>query len=295
LSDSDGLFFRSAEEILAHPRFPGARLAYIDAVMALYESHPAVIELMLDAGRILVFGIIMSLWGAFVEPDPETWPTVTRVKLALAPYRVASARQIDHIIARLVQIGYVTLARAPRDSRLRLVLPTEQMIVHDRDWLRAHYVPLAHIFGDPAYRLALARDPDFQRQQHAAAVETLNLVANRVVRPNIPILQFMTRSAGMLILMKLIRRSEGMSGPVAFPTDIGANFGVSRTHVRDLLAAAAQDGYLTLEAGGRVRLHPPLVSAFDRIVADGMSMHDREHRVAMMRLGQAPESARHPA
>lgn len=133
-----GVSFYSAADILAHPQFPTARAGYVDAVMALYESKPNTIELMLDASRILVFGVTMCLWGAYCEDLRDTWPTVSRLKSVVALFRIASPRQIDHILARLVQTGYVTIAPAVSDGRLRLVLPTPQMIAHDQDWLRAH-------------------------------------------------------------------------------------------------------------------------------------------------------------
>ncbi len=212
----------SVEEILAHPKLEAARTAYIDAVLAVYGANPAAIELMLDAGRILVFGIIMCLWGAYRQDDRTTWPTVSRVKSALAPYGVASPRQIDHLVGRLVQTGYVEVVEAPRDNRLRLVLPTTQMILHDRLWLRAHYIPLSRLFGQAAYARPMALDAAFQRHQHAAAIDTPTDVAREVVRPNLPILHFMTRSAGLLILMKLIQQSDPGSRTVSIPQPTSA-------------------------------------------------------------------------
>lgn len=141
------------------------------------------------------------------------------------------------------------------------------------------------MFGEAAYALPLARDPAYQRQQHAASTATFAVAANEVVLPNRPVLLFLGRSAGMLILMKLVQRLHGgREGRTLSYTDIGTRFGVSRTHVRDLLAAAARDGGVTLEGRGQLRLMPQLLAAFDRNVADGMSMHDLAHRVAMAKL-----------
>ncbi len=89
-----GVKFHSAKDILANPHFPGARAAYIDAVVALYESNPAMIELMLDAGRILVFGCTMCLWGRYREAEQDTWPTVRRPKEAVALFQVASRAKL---------------------------------------------------------------------------------------------------------------------------------------------------------------------------------------------------------
>lgn len=286
-----GIHYYATDDLLNHPCFLLARSAYIDAIMAMYESKPPMIELMSEGGRILVFGITMCLWGAYRDSEPDTWPTVARLKAALALFPVVSPRQIDNILARLVQTGYVTLAPAPRDARLRLVLPTEQMIAHDREWLRAHYLPHACLFGEAAYALPLARDPDFQREQHAAAISTFAAAADNVVQNNAAILQFLTRSAGLLVLMKLIQQMRGAeAGETALSySDIGLRFGVSRTHVRNMLADAAREGHVMLDPPGRVRLMPSLLAAFDFHLANGMSLHDLGHNVAVARLQQHSE------
>lgn len=273
--------------ILAHPRFPEARAAYIDAVMELYEGNPAGVELMLDAGRILVFGIVMCLWGACRDEDRETWPTVTRVKAALALFGLVRSRQIDALLGRLEQIGYIAFRRAPLDGRVRLVGPTERMIAHDRDWLRAHYLAHARLFGETAYALPLARDARYQRAVRAAAVPTFSAAAGNVVERNLPILQFLQRSAGLLVLMKLIRQVEDPDDArvTLSYSDIGARFAVSRTHVRDLLEAAAAEGHVVLEERGAVRLSRSLIDAFDLHLANGMSLQDFAHVAAVAQIG----------
>jgi len=53
-------------------------------------------------------------------------------------------------------------------------------------------------------------------------------------------------------------------------TDLGARFGVSRTHVRTLLQDAEQAGLVSLPGrGGRfVELKPAILQAFDRFVRE---------------------------
>jgi hypothetical protein len=271
--------------IAAHPNFGAARAAYIRSVMDLYEGKPSEIELMLDGGRILVFGIVMCLWGAYRPEYRESWPTVSRVKASLALFGLVGSRQIDALLGRLAQTGYLTLDRTPGDARSRLVLPTPRMIEHDLDWLRAHYRAHATLFGEAAYALPLARDAAYQRAVHAAAVQTFSAAAENVVEQNLTILLFLSRSAGLLILMKLIQQAGGGTDaiPVSY-SDLGARFGVSRTHVRDLLSAAAAAGRVVLDPPGAVRLTPGLLQAFDRHLANGMSLQDVGHHAAMLSL-----------
>jgi DNA-binding IclR family transcriptional regulator len=69
-------------------------------------------------------------------------------------------------------------------------------------------------------------------------------------------------------------------------SDIGARFGVSRTHVRTLLEEAAQHGDVSLSGrGGRlVELKPAILGAFDRFLADSMSGHDLLYQLARERM-----------
>jgi DNA-binding FadR family transcriptional regulator len=58
--------------------------------------------------------------------------------------------------------------------------------------------------------------------------------------------------------------------------DIGDRFGVSRTHVRQLLVAAQDVGLVNLKARGghRVEILPRLWASYDRSIAGGMFLHD---------------------
>jgi DNA-binding IclR family transcriptional regulator len=58
--------------------------------------------------------------------------------------------------------------------------------------------------------------------------------------------------------------------------DVADRFGVSRTHVRQLLVAAEEAGLVKLHARGgrRVELLPRLWSSYDRSIAGGMYLHD---------------------
>jgi DNA-binding FadR family transcriptional regulator len=66
-------------------------------------------------------------------------------------------------------------------------------------------------------------------------------------------------------------------------SDLGERFGVSRTHVRELLEEAEQMGLVRLTKGrGRfVELMPPLLQAFDRLIADAMSGFDLCYQLAL--------------
>jgi len=268
--------------MLAHPRFAQARNAYVNAGLKLYENEPAMNKLMLEAGRMLLFGVVLCLAAGHDDADRASWATITRLQASLAAFGVASPRQIELIIARLKQAGFLRLVPAPLDRRARLVLPTQALLDHDLDWLETNFLPLHIMFPEPGYPLPMRRDPQFQKAQRIAALGLLPW-AGRIMGENPPMLPFLRRYAGGLVLMKLIQAQDGAApGGVNF-TDLGARFAVSRTHIRVLLEEAEALALVELIGRGRrqVRLLPPLLAAYDQFAADSMAAHELTHRMAL--------------
>lgn len=271
--------------IRAHPRFAEVRRTYIDAGLKLYENEPAMNKLALEAGRMLLFGVVLCLAAAHDDADRASWATVTRLQATLAAFGVVSPRQIDLLIARLAQTGFLRLMPAPADRRTRLVMPTQAMLDHDLDWLEANFLPLHMMFPEPGYPLPMRRDPDFQRAQRVAALSILPW-AGYIMSQNPPMLPFLSRYAGALVLMKLIQASgDAEPGGINF-TDLGVRFAVSRTHIRALLEEAQELHLIefTGQARRQVRLLPPVLAAYDQFVADSMAAHELTHRMALNAL-----------
>lgn len=274
---------RSREEILAHSRFPNARNALLDAMLELYEHDPFLNRLLLQVGRNVVFTVIMCLHARYDEADPATWPTLRLVKQSMTAFTLASPRRIADLVSRLIKTGYLEQVSSPQDRRLRILRPTAKMIAQDQDWLVSHYLPLQVLYPRPGYAPIIQRDSAFQLTQRLVAASLFPYAAQLMARHPM-MLQFMTREAGMMVLIKLLQ----LSGPDLDTTreisysDIGARFGVSRTQVRKLLQEAEASGLMRLTHGKRhlVQLTPPLVEAFDRFIADTMAGHDLVYELA---------------
>jgi DNA-binding MarR family transcriptional regulator len=275
----------SPEEILAHPRFAEARTAFVEAVLALYEGDAFLNRLLLEAARQVTFNLIVSMYFSYDEADRATWPTMQALQQQMTAFGLSSPRRIEDLVARLVQSGYLETRPSQRDGRVRILTPTAKMIALDQDWLTALYQPLQVMFPDPGYAEVIGRDPAFQRTQRLVA---LGFAAHgsQIMAGNPDIMLFMNRDAGMTILTKLVQMLDAAGGSELSYTEIGARFGVSRTHVRALLQDAEQAGLVALSGqGGRlVELKPAVLRAFDRFLADSMSGHDLLHRIALTRM-----------
>jgi len=286
-------FYHSAKEILSHPRFPVARDEFVRAILALYEHDPHLNRLLLEAGRYVLFIVIMCLQARYDEADRATWPTLGLVTRSTAALGVTSARRIYSLVLQFIKAGYLELRSSPRDRRIRIVTPTAKMVAQDQDWLVSHYLPLQVLFPEPGYAGIMRRDPAFQLAQRLVASNFFALGA-RIMADHPIVMQFMSREAGVMILIKLLQLAslqnhatpDGRPGATTEEisySDIGASFGVSRTHVRKILQEAEKQDLvrLTRDSAQFVQLTPELVEAFDRFLAAGMSGHDLIHQLAM--------------
>jgi hypothetical protein len=102
----------SIEEILAHPRFPAARNAMLQAMLALYEHDPFLNRLLLQVGRNVIFVVILCLHARYDEADPATWPTLKLVKRSMEVFRLASPRRVADLVSRLIKTGYLGVVAA---------------------------------------------------------------------------------------------------------------------------------------------------------------------------------------
>ena len=131
------------EDSIKHLRLPEARKVYLDHFLNLYGGDRFVVRLLIEAGQFLVYHVALILHAAQDPAQRETWLTIGLLKRTLATYGVASSRHIDELVARLCAVGFMEHRPSDQDRRVRLLLPTEKMRAHDRDWLVAHFAPLA--------------------------------------------------------------------------------------------------------------------------------------------------------
>jgi hypothetical protein len=288
------IVYHSTQDILGHPRFLTARSAYVDAVLKLYEGDTFLTRLVLEAARTVIFAIIISLDARYDEADRATWPTISLLKQQMTQFGLASPRRIEDLVARLIHTGFLESRPAKQDGRVRLLRPADKMLKTDQDWLAAHYLPLDLMFPNPGYPQPMRKDRSFQQAQRLLAIGFLGRGA-QIMAGNPAMMLFLTRDAGVTILMKLIQiAGKGEASPQGGPSelsheDIGALFGVSRTHVRKILQDAAKQGLVALSGRGhrRFEITPVMWQAFDRFVAESMSGHDLMFEIAMRQMKMA--------
>jgi hypothetical protein len=271
-------------EILNHSRLPEARRAYLGSFLHVYEGNPFLARLLLQAGRFFVFHCVAVLEATQDPSRRETWFTLAALKRQLAMFGYASGRQVDHLVARLREVGFVERRRAPGDGRVRLLASTPNLRTHHIEWLATHYVPLAMLFPDHDYSPVLSRNREFH-VLHCSACFPFHPVSARLMMTLPDNLLFFTRAAGPLIQNAVLKAAMDAADPNAAVPYIEAadRFGVSRTHVRNLMGDAESAGLvrITGRGGHSILILPRFWASYDRGLALGMYLHDAVNLVAM--------------
>jgi hypothetical protein len=272
------------DQIVNDPRLPQARRAYLESFMSVYEGDPFMVRLLLQAGRFLVFHLLAVLEAAQNPARRETWLTVALLKQQLGLYGYASGRQIDHLLARLRAVGFLEQRRAPGDGRVRLLATTDKLLAHHTEWLATHYVPLATLYPDHDYQMELSRNRAFHAL-HCRMCLPFSPAAARLMMTLPDSMLFFSHAAGPLIQNAVLKQAMETGDPnAAVPyIDAADRFGVSRTHVRNLMNTAQSAGLVEITgSGGRnIVVLPRFWASYDRGLAVGMYLHDAVNLVAM--------------
>lgn len=281
------LAHRTSGEILSHPRFAQMRRGYVAGTMACYEIASFPGGWQSAAYRVASIGAIVCLHAAWDPEDRTTWPTLARLKAAVATLGLSSPRQLDDLVARLSRTGHVALERPAADGRLRLLRPTDKLLAWDRAVLSSYYDVLHDLYPEPGYGPAVARHPDFHLAQRRVSVETFDVIARFMAR-NRDLMPFLHMYQGFHVLMRVILMREADAESTIRDgdfSDLITRFGVSRSHVRNILASAVAAGLLTEAGPGRKHLGPTPrgLAAVDRFIADTLASHDMTYRMALAR------------
>lgn len=268
----------SLEAITHHPDLPKAREVFLDRFLTLYSGDPHTVRLLIESGRFLVYHIA-GILDAGVDPTRrETWLTVTRLKQEMQRFGLASDRHIDGLIARLCSTGFMDIQPAEQDRRVRILKPTEKMKAHDRAWLRAHIEPLAVLYPRHDYSAILDENPRFHTFYRQISIAFLPLGASLLLSLPDSML-FFNHAAGAVVQAELLRLAMAVPGypdAVVSYAGLGDRFGVSRTHIRQLLTAAETAGLVKRyrHKGQFVQVLPRQWASYDRGMAVGMYLHD---------------------
>lgn len=215
----------------------------------MYQGNRVFNAMLNDRARVQMgFFSLYLYWSR--KGDAPSGLTMSRLKEICVEGNFCSPGRVEGMVALMRVFGYARLESDPRDQRVKLIIPTDKLIqTHLRRW-RRQFAAMALVMPEAA-RWTVEIDsggkfaPAFLRrlcERYIAGFRVLDAVPE--VAP------FIDRNSGWLILLNLLVRS-GAHGRMTEPTTVTVNlsrmsrrFGVSRSHVRKLLADAEQAGFI---------------------------------------------------
>jgi hypothetical protein len=123
---------------------------------------------------------------------------------------------------------------------VRILSTTEKLRAHHREWLAAHYAPLATLYPDHDYGPAMRLDPRFCALHLSIGLQFLPSSA-RLMATMPDVMLFFNHAGGSMVMTALLRAAMEAGDPhtaLAY-AEVGDRFGISRTHVRRMHAGGS--------------------------------------------------------
>ena len=224
--------------------------------------------------------MLLCLDAAQCEDDPDSWLTLAKLKDVIATNQVASPGLVEAIVQRMLDRGLLSAEPAPTDRRKRILRVTEPLLRHDLELIEAQARPCALIMPSAALDLALAHDRRFQRAVRLASVGMFQDAMGMLAEHPEIVGGFALRDSGQLVLLCLLESAlastDGHMSTASYQA-IADRLGISRTHVREMVADAEAAGpvRMLVQGGGSVEIMPRLWPLHDRFLAACMELFDR--------------------
>lgn len=240
-----------------HPSFAPVFVGFCDQLIAPLRGQRLMIKLFGQrAPTEIVAHIVMMHMSA---RQPVERPTLTRLQM-----RLPGPRQTAAFVAVLRGLSLVTIERDPGDGRIRYLVPGSVILEGLRGWLALHLDCHARLTEAGGLSVRLRDDQSFY-------AETIRQCATWLCRDSRPLTGFPDlawtdeHDSGIHLALTLVARSATGRHVVDVSTaELATMLGVSRSHIRNLLAAMEERRLLRFDDGRRrLTLMPGFVASVE--------------------------------
>jgi hypothetical protein len=280
---------REAETYRRHPDFPRAMLRYTDTALDTFDGHWRESKLVCQTARYVTLFFILYLDDIADPDDPASGATLARLRDLVATGPFASPSWVKLAVRTFERTGMIEYMQPGPDRRLRRFRPTEHLLEMGERALTAMLGALSLVQPLPRPPAVLARRPGVVQSFASTTVQVHLRHGFVVLQPFPEIAGLLGHDFGHLIFTHLIRTMEPDEAGTVFAEapagELAERFGVSRSHVRNVLDLGVEMGLLAVEARGgrRVRLEPRFVELCERWVATDLAWMHFLARAALAR------------
>lgn len=230
------------------PAFDAAVIQFAADMAAFYEINPDAAAMFADVGQLAIVGGLLALPGPVTEAD------LCRL---VGAGQLASRRRVRNHIARLEREGLIEIAKGG-DRRTRSITVTSKLDGLLSQWVRALAGAAADLCNVDKAALQRADLASFYLQQVMAS----HRVGFSAFAATPSVARLVNLSRGHALVLELLASSL-RDGTLEIPFSrraFASAYGVSRTHVIDLLAECESVGLVTPVSARALALSPTFVA-----------------------------------
>ena len=209
-----------------------------------------------DRGRIQVAHAALYLHYTRDPNDPASGLTSSRLKAFCAQHQMCSPGRTAAMLAVMQMSGHVVDAPAPKDRRIRLLMPTPKLVDTFLSRWIGYFDALAEMMPEKAGIARAARESEVFLRTYLQHIIESYIAGYRLMNHVPPQLAvFADANAGVLIFLSLFA-AAGKDGPPSGGqhvqitiSELARRFAVSRAHVKQILKNAQEKGLLVLDDG----------------------------------------------
>jgi hypothetical protein len=257
----------------AHPLFAQAVKQITGALSEIYEGNRIMNTVLNDRARGQIGYLALIMHWASPSEYAAQGVTMSRMKAACTRMNYCSPNRVESIMALMRLFGYIRLESDPYDHRLKVIVPTEKLIGNHRERWRCNFQAMTLVMPEGGIGLAALDSPGFApaflreiAKDYAAGLRVANAA------PELD--TFLDRNCGMIILLFLVSTgtsdsaAPGILRATVSVSGLARRFGVSRAHVRKLLADAQVQGLVHAKDGSAsITLLPRVLEGVDKFCA----------------------------
>ncbi len=275
-----------SDALRRHPAFPALAFTAARSLSAQYRGNVVLTRILNDRGRIAL-GLLML--GMHLESAPGS-PGLTagRLKAEATGLRLCSPGRVTALIAACRLLGLLAPVPDTDRRRQRLAVTPRMLAIHTARW-RTVLEAMAPIAPEGARASRHLDDPRFLEP----FVDTMlaPFRAGWRLVDDMPRLQLFTdHDGGLMVAFALFDAAR--TGAALSLAQLARDGRISRSHVMEMLRAAAASGLVRREVGrgaieGGVLAEPPLVEAMQMVLAAAMARLSRASRAGLAAIGEA--------
>lgn len=209
-----------------------------------------------DRGRIQVAHAALYLHYTRDRNDPASGLTSSRLKAFCAQHQMCSPGRTAAMLAVMQMSGNIVDAPAPKDRRIRLLMPTPKLVDTFLSRWIGYFDSLAEMMPEKAEIARAARESEVFLRAYLQHIVESYIAGYRLLNHVPPQLTvFADANAGVLMFLSLFA-AAGKDGPPAGGqhvqiaiSELARRFAVSRPHVKQVLKNAQERGLLVLDDG----------------------------------------------